>query len=274
LRELGYVEGQNLTLDYIALGGRLDGYGEAMKALAARKANVLVAFGPELALKAAMAATNTIPTVMVAIDYDPLALGYVKSLARPGGNVTGIFLQQIELAEKRLQLLKEAFPDLRAATMFWDRPSAPQWEASRKTASNLGFDLAGAEFTSLPYDYEAALAKVPADHRRVLAVGNSPIFFNDRTSLAEFALRNRMASMFAWREWVEAGGLISYGPSFTDIARRTAEYVDRIARGAKPAELPIEQPTRFELVVNMRTVKALGLTVPPSLLARADEVIE
>jgi putative ABC transport system substrate-binding protein len=274
LGELGYVEGQNFTLDFINLEGRVAGMGEAMKALVARKAQVLVAFGPEVALEAALAATSEIPIVMVAIDYDPLALGYVKSLARPDGNVTGIFLQQIELTEKRLQLLKEAFPDLKAATMFWDGPSAPQWRASQKMAPSLGLTLAGIEFTTSPYDYDAALAKAPADHRRVLIVGNSPTLFNDRTPLADVALRHRMASVFAWREWVEAGGLFSYGPSFTDIARRTAEYVDRLARGAKPADLPIEQPTRFELVVNLKTANTLGVAIPPAIIARANEVIE
>jgi putative ABC transport system substrate-binding protein len=272
--ELGYVEGRNFTLDFINLNGRVEGFGEAMKTLVARKAQVLVAFGPEVALKAAMAATSEIPIVMVAIDYDPLALGYVKSLSRPEGNITGVFLQQIELAEKRLELLKEAFPDLTAATMFWDGPSAPQWQASQKAARSLGLDLAGIEFTAPPYDYDAALAKAPADHQRLLVVCNSPVLFRDRILLAEVALRNRMASMFAWREWVEDGGLLSYGPSFAEITRRTADYVDRLARGAKPADLPVEQPTRFELVVNLKTAKALGLTIPPSILARADEVIE
>jgi putative ABC transport system substrate-binding protein len=272
--ELGYVEGRNFTLDFTNLKGRADGFGEAMKTLVARKANVLVAFGPEVALKAAMAATSEIPIVMVAIDYDPLTLGYVKSLSRPDGNITGVFLQQIELAEKRLELLKETLPDLKAATMFWDGPSASQWQASQKLAPSLGLDLAGVEFTATPYDYDAALAKAPADHRRVLVVCNSPVLFRDRIPLAQFALRNHMASIFAWREWVEDGGLLSYGPSFAEIARRTADYVDRLARGARPADLPIEQPTHFELVVNLKTAKALGLTIPPAILARADEVIE
>jgi putative ABC transport system substrate-binding protein len=274
LAELGHVEGRNFTFDFVALEGRVDAMGEAMRALVARKADVLVAFGPEVALKAAMAATTQVPIVMVAIDYDPVALGHVASLARPGGNVTGLFLQQIELAVKRVQFLREAFPDLQAATVFWDGPSAPQWRAISDQAPALGLTLVGVELVGQPYDYDAALARTPVAHRRVLVVGNSPRFFADRVRLAEFALRRGVATMFAWREWVDLGGLLSYGPSFTQVARRAAEYVDRVARGVKPSDLPIEQPTRFELVVNLRTAKALGLVIPPTILARADEVIE
>jgi len=273
-RELGFIEGQNFTLDFVGLDGHIDRYYAAMRDLVTRKADVLIAFGPEVALKAAMAATTVIPIVMVAIDYDPLERGYIKNLARPGGTITGIFLQQIELAVKRLQLLKEAFPDSNAVTIFWDEPSAPQWQALQSAAPSLGLDLAGIEFTAPPYDYDAAFAKAPANHRRVLGVCNSPVFFNDRASLGKFTLRSRIASIFAWREWVEAGGLISYGPSFIGIAKHAANYVDRIARGAKPADLPVEQPTKFELVINLGTAKTLGLDIPASILARADEVIE
>ena len=274
LRELGYVEGRNLVIDFIFLDGQVERYGEAMRALVARKADVLIALGPELSLKAAMAATTEIPIVMVAFDYDPLALGHVASLAQPGGNVTGLFLQQVELAAKRMQFLREAFPRLRAATVFWDAQSAHQWRAAQEVSSSLGLEVAGIELAAQPYDYDAALARAPADHRRMVGVCNSARFFSDRVRLAEFALRNGAATIFAFREWVEAGGLMSYGPGLAEISRRTADYVDRLARGAKPTELPIEQPTRFELVVNLRTARMLGIDLPPSIFARADEVIE
>jgi putative tryptophan/tyrosine transport system substrate-binding protein len=274
LSELGYVDGQDIIVEFIGLEGHIDRMSEAMRELVRRQVNIIVAFGPEIALRAAIAASTSIPIVMVAIDYDPLARGYVTSLARPGGNITGVFLQQIDLARKRIEFLSKAFPDLRSATVFWDLPSADQWRAAQEAGRAVGLRLAGAELRELPYDYEGGLAQAPADHRNALIVMNSPIFFRDRERLAQFALQHRIPSMFAWREWVDAGGLISYGPSFTGIARRTAEYVDRIGRGAKPAELPIEQPTNFELVVNLKTAKVLGLTIPPSLLARADEVIE
>jgi ABC-type uncharacterized transport system substrate-binding protein len=274
LRELGYLEGKNLFVDFINLANRMDDYPKAMKDLVARKADVLLALGPELAIKAAAAATNTIPIVMLAIDYDPLALGYVESLARPGGNVTGIFLQQIELAEKRTELVKQAFPELKAATVFWDGPSAPQWLAIQKIAPSLGLDIAGVELVQPPYDYEHALAGVRADQRQFLIVANSPSLFFDRHRLGAFTLDRRLPSIFAWREWVDAGGLISYGPSFAAVSRRAADYIDRIARGAKAGDLPVEQPTKFELVVNLKSAKALGVTLPQTLLARADEVIE
>jgi putative ABC transport system substrate-binding protein len=147
-----------------------------------------VAFGNEFALKAAMAASSTVPIVMMAIDYDPLALGYIKSLARPGGNVTGLFLQQVELAEKRVELVKQLFPELAAATMLWDAPSASQWQATQHVAPALGLDIIGIEMRDRPYDYERALSDAPTDHRKVLIVGNSAGFFSDRSRLGAFTL--------------------------------------------------------------------------------------
>jgi putative ABC transport system substrate-binding protein len=212
---------------------------------------------------------------MVAIDYDPLARGYVSSLARPGGNVTGISIPQIELTEKRLQIVREAFPDVPAIAVFWDKISADQWHAAENAAPKLGLRLAGIEFREQPYDYERALAQLPLEHRRVLMVLTSPIFaVPDRARLPDFALRHRMASIFSLRQYVDVGGLMSYGVSFTALYRRSAEIVDRVARGAKPADLPIEQPTTFEFVANLKTARALGLHIPPTFLARADEVIE
>jgi putative ABC transport system substrate-binding protein len=211
---------------------------------------------------------------MLAIDYDPIARGYVTSLARPTGNITGMSLQQIELAEKRVQILKDAFPDLRAATTFWDAISADQWGAAQTAATTLGFQIAGIEVRDPPYDYERALAQSAPDHRGGLIVMVSPFFFRDRVRLAEFALRHRIVSMFGFREWVEAGGLLSYGPNIVELHRRIADYVDRIAKGAKPADLPIEQPTKFEFIINLKTARAIGVDMPTSLLLRADEVIE
>jgi putative tryptophan/tyrosine transport system substrate-binding protein len=274
LRELGYIEGQNLAIEFIPLNGQVERYGEAMRELVQRKVDVILAFGPEAALKAATAATDTLPIVMVAIDYDPLALGYVASLARPGGHVTGVFLQQIELSVKRIQLLKDAFPDLNAATVFWDRQSAGQWQATESAAPALGLSVAGVELRERPYNYERALTDAPGDHRGALVVMNSPTFFNDRQRLADITLQHRIASVFAWREWVTAGGLMSYGPDFSGITRRSADYVDKIAKGVIPADLPVEQPTKFDLVVNLKTAKAIGVSVPQSILLRADEVIE
>ena len=274
MTELGYVLGQNLTLDYIDMEGQAGRYGTAMRQLVERKADILIAFGPEDALKAAIAATKTIPIVMAAIDFDPFALGYVTSLARPTGNITGIVLEQIELAAKRLQLVKDAFPAISKATVFWDRLSGDQWHATRDNAVKFGFDLAGVELRDYPYDYTRALAQAPPGHRGFLFAMTSPLFARDRDRIVQFSLLNRLPSMFVFREYVDRGGLASYGPSRTVMSRRLADYVHRIARGAKPSELPIERPTIFELVINQRTAKALGLEFSQAMLLRADEVIE
>jgi putative tryptophan/tyrosine transport system substrate-binding protein len=273
MAELGYQEGKNFSFDFLQAASA-DEYESLYRNLAFREPDIILAIGPEIGLKSALAITRTMPIVMIAIDYDPLALGYIASLARPSGNVTGVVFQQIELAAKRIQLIKDGFPDRLAATMFWDKLSADQWEAARSTATKLGFQLSGIELRQLPYDYEVALDQVPLDHRGMLIIPTSPSLFQDRTRLADFALRHRMLSMFVFREWVDAGGLLCYGPSITALFGRVAEFVDRMARGAKPADLPIEQPTRFEMVVNLKTAKAIGIELPTAILLRADEVIE
>jgi putative ABC transport system substrate-binding protein len=225
-------------------------------------------------LKAATAATKTIPIVMAAIDYDPFALGYVTSLARPTGNITGIFLEQIELAAKRLQLVRDAFPAIGKAIAFWDRLSADQWRATQANAAKFGFDLVGVELRDYPYDYQRALAQAPPDHRSFLFAMTSPLFARDSQRIVQFTLVNRLPSMFVFREYVDQGGLMSYGPNRNAMSRRVADYVHRLARGAKPSDLPIERPAIFELVINLRTAKALGLEFSQAMLLRADEVIE
>ena len=272
LRELGYVDGQNLAVDFLNPDKHEGGVDGATKELVRRKVDVIVAPYDSI-VKAALAATDTVPIVMIAVTYDPLALGYIRSLARPGRQVTGLFMQQIELARKRVQLLKDVLPDLQAA-MFWDSSSAEQWNETSSAAAELKLRLAGIELHDRPYDYEAALSQAPLDYRRAIIIGTSPVFYDDRQNLAGFALRHRLASMFPLREHVAAGGLLSYGANLSDMFRRAAEYVDRLARGAKAADLPVEQPTKFDLVINFKTAKALGLDMPLSLLAIADEVIE
>jgi putative tryptophan/tyrosine transport system substrate-binding protein len=273
MAELGYQEGRNFSFDFLQAASA-DEYEALYRKLAARGPDVILAIGTEIGLKSALAVTRTVPIVMIAIDYDPFARGYVTSLARPSGNLTGIVFQQIELAAKRIQLIKDSFPDRLAATMFWDKFSADQWEAARSTAVKLGLQLSGIELREPLYDYEAALDQAPLDHRGMLIVPTSPSLFHDRARLADFALRHRILSMFVFREWVDAGGLLCYGPSITALFGRVAEFVDRMARGAKPADLPIEQPTRFEMVVNLKTAKAIGIELPTAILLRADEVIE
>jgi len=275
MSELGYQEGTNFTFEFVQVKGAEE-YKRGYDELAARKLDIVLAVGPEVALKSALAVTaaEPRPIVMVAIDYDPFALGYVNSLARPGGRVTGVSFQQIELTAKRLQVARDAFPDRPAATVFWDRISADQWQVMQNAASTFGLRLAGVELRDEPYDYEHALAQTPFEHRSFLLVTVSLGFFRDRGQLAALARRHRAASMFGFREWVDAGGLLSYGTSVSGLFRRAADYVDKVAKGAKPADLPIEQPTTFELVVNLKTAKAIGIELPNSILLRADEVIE
>ena len=274
LRELGYREGENLLVE--AFDGRedVDHLVENLKGRISKGINVVVAMGPEMTLKLTIAVAGTLPIVMVAFDYDPLALGYIKTLARPTGNITGLFVQQIEQAAKRLELVREVFPRAQAAAVLWDKLSFHQWEAVEKAAKTLGIRVIGIELRGQPYDYERALADASMEATDLLVAMASPIFFIDRERLVDCALKHRMATIFAIREYTEAGGLMSYGVSLDGTMRRAAEYVDRIARGARPADLPVEQPTKFELVINLKTAKALGVTIPPSLLARADEVIE
>ncbi len=273
LRELGYDEGKNLTVEYLKVSSPVE-YPDGMKELVQRHIDIIVAQGPEVQLKSAMAATDSLPIVMVAIDYDPFARGYVTSLARPTGNVTGIFFQQIELSAKRLEIAKELVSSLQSAAVFWDSGSADQFQSLTNAGQNLEIRLFAVEMRDPPYNYEAAWEQVPAEFRGLLILPTSGIFFRDRQRIADFTVEHRIPAMFGFREWVDAGGLVSYGASITGLFGRAAEYVDKLAKGAIPSDLPIEQPTKFELILNLKTAKKIGLTIPEATLLRADEVIE
>ena len=199
----------------------------------------------ESTVKAAIAASDTVPVVMVGTEYDPLALGYVKSLARPGGRVTGVYLQQIELASKRLQVSKDLLPSFEAAMILWDSWSEYQLKATSSAAASFGLRLAAVELQKQPYDYEGALASVPPNHRNTLIIPIAPAFYRDRERLAQFGIQHRISSIAAVREFADAGCLLTYGPDFPAMFRRVAEYVDRI--GANPADLPVEQPTNDDI---------------------------
>ncbi len=272
LRELGYVDGENLALNVRHIVGGDNRHFAAMRELVDLQPDILIASGPEAAVKAAIAAAPALPIVMIAVDYDPIALGYVRSLAKPGGNITGVVFQQPKLAVKRMQIMKEVLPGLTSAIVVWDAASADQRKEVHRAAAELGLHLTDAEFRDQPYEYEASFAA--AGDGGALLVCVSPIFFRERQVLAAAALRRRAATMFGLREFVEGGGLVSYGASISALYRRAADYVVRIAHGTKPADLQVEQPTKFELAINLKTARALGLTIPPTLLARADEVIE
>jgi ABC-type uncharacterized transport system substrate-binding protein len=275
LNVLGWEQGRNLQIEYLQLDNADPDRFRAMTAeLVNRGVDLIRASGTEIVLKTAVAVTRTVPIVMIATDYDPLALGYIASLARPGGNVTGVFMQQIELTPKRLEFLTQTVPELARVVVLWDRYSADQFKAARKAARSLRIPLDGIECVDPPYDYERLLAGVEGEHRDVLLQVTSPVFIQDRQRLSSVALGHRLPSMFPFRQWVDEGGLMSYSASLTDMNRLAADYVDRIAKGAKVADLPVQQSTKFELIVHLKTAQSLGLTIPPSILARADEVIE
>ena len=271
LHELGYVEGRNLTIEFIQDSdvGRL---AAATAKLAGRGFDVMV-IGPDAALKAAFTATaaRSTPIVFRAVDYDPLAKGYIASLAHPGGNLTGVAFQQPEMIAKRLDLLAQAVPHIARIVLLYDVSGEDQREAAERAASALGIPLEAIELRNPPYDYEQALAETDGARGDARVITSSP--FN-RPGAAEAALRHRLPSIGIGRGADKASFLMSYGPSLPDMFRISADYVDQILKGRKPADLPVQQPTKFELIVNLKTEKALGLTLPQSILGRADEVIE
>jgi len=269
LRELGYVEGQSITIDFRIPSAAQD-LSEVAAALVQSNPDVLMVPGPEASLKAAIRATKKIPIVMVAMNYDPIALGYVASLFKPGGNITGLFSRSPELTAKQLELLREALPRATTIAVLWEANSADQVRAAEVAAASLGVKLQKVEVRP-PYDFEAAFARVKRGGAAGVLIVGSPIIFREQARIAALALKHGLPSMGS----SSFGGLaMGYGINLPDTFRRAAEHVDKILKGAKPADLPVEQPTKFELVINLKTAKALGLTIPPSILIRADQVIE
>ena len=273
LRALGYVQGRNLVFEPRSAEGRFERFREILEELISRKVDVLVVNGNDMT-RVAKGVTSTIPIVMVFVN-DPVSDGLVNSLARPGGNVTGVTgTAGPEIEGKRVELLKEALPKIRRVALLGTKLD---WEdsfgkSSQAAARAFQVTLVHAEHT--PENYSDAFARIVRDRPDALLVPNSTSNFARRLLIVDFATKNRLPGMYSLRNFTEAGGLMSYGPDFRDQFRRLAVYVDRILKGARPADLPVEQPTKFELVINLKTTKALGLTIPPSLLARADQVIE
>lgn len=274
LRELGYMDGQGFSLDFRDALGRAERMSELATELASLKPHLIVAGGPEATLKAVRHVAGTIPVVMIAIDYDPIDLGHVAGLARPAGNVTGLFFRNLELTGKRLQLLTEALPGIKGVAVLWDDFSADQLKAAQTAARSLGVRVHPLRMRNPPYDFESAFRTVVRERPGALLGLAFPLLFRERSRVADLALKHRLPAIFSVHQYAEAGGLMSYGVSFRDMFRRAAEYVDRILKGGRPGDLPVEQPTKFELVINMKTAKALGLVIPSSLLLRADRVIE
>jgi putative ABC transport system substrate-binding protein len=274
LRKLGFTEGHNLVLKV----GRIDeGMAKAFataKEMVAAKSDVLVASGPEIALQAASAARPAVPIVMLANNYDPLARGYAKSLAEPGGNITGLYYRQPELVMKQLELLLEALPERTRLAVLWDERSADSFRAVERAAEARRLSLHPLKLENPPYDFDTAFRTIARDQPQMLHVLSTPMFTAHRARIAELAIRYQLPTMFIFRHYVVAGGLMSYGVDTNPMWRRVASYVGKILRGVQPSELPIEQAANFELVLNLKTAKALGVDVPTSILLRADEVIE
>ena len=275
LRELRWVEGQNIVIDYRYAEGRVDRLPDLAAELVRLKVDLIVSGGTQ-GVTAAKNATETIPIVMIAVR-DSVGTGLIASLARPGGNVTGVSGSAgLEIVAKQLELLKETVPKIRRVAILSNPANAYHQLAIREVnvaARSLGVQLQLLEARG-PNEFDGAFAAMAKERVGALLVLSDAIFGSHRTRLADLAARSRLPAAYGNRESVEGGGLMSYGPSFLDLHRRAATYVDKILKGAKPADLPVEQPTTFELVINLKTAKALGLTIPQSLLQRADEVID
>jgi putative tryptophan/tyrosine transport system substrate-binding protein len=278
LRDLGYVEGRNVVIEYRDAKGKPERLPALAAELVAAKVDVILAGGTPHAL-AAQQATRTLPIVFAGAT-DPVGNGLVTSLARPGGNVTGLsVLTQEELVGKRLELLKQAVPGVSRVAVLWqpdaygERTQKDMLKGAEVAARALGVRVQFVEARG-PEDFDRAFSEMTRARAGALTVISSSMLFSERRRLVDLAAKNRLPAMYTGRDFVDAGGPMSYGQNVADFFRRAATYVDKILKGAKPADLPVEQPTKFELIINLKAAKALGLTIPPSLLARADQVIE
>ena len=275
LRELGYVEGKNISVEYRWADSKPDRIPALAEELVRLKVDVIVCAGGGTAvILAVKKAAKTIPVVFHT-GGDPVSAGFVASLDRPGGNLTGVSALTSDLNEKRLELLKQMVPGVSRVAVLMNPTStnAAALKGLEAAARTLKVKLQVVEARD-PQAIDGAFAAIKRDRPDALLVANSPMFFAERKRIVGFAAQSRLPGIFEWREFSEAGGLLSYGASLADNYRRLASYVDRILKGVKPADLPVEQPTRFELIINAKTAKALGLTIPQSLLLRADEVIQ
>ena len=270
LSELGYVYGEHFVTEPRGAEGRPERFPALAAELVRLPVDVILAAGP--ALPALKQATSTIPVIMTG-TLDPVAQGFVQSLARPGGNFTGFSLQSSETAGKRLELLTAVVPNVALVGVVWDQGSILDWQTAEAAARERGLKLLSLEIRDVA-DLEGAYRAATRERAGGLLVSAAGILFPHARRVAQLSAKDRLPAVYGLREYVEAGGLISYGPEITDVWRRASVFVDKILKGAQPAHLPVEQPLRFELMVNLRAAKALGLTIPQSVLSRADEVIQ
>jgi len=272
MAELGYQEGRNFTFDYIQTPD-VEGYERNYRELAARKVDVFLAVGNERALRAALLAAEGRPIAFLAVDFDPLARGYVASLSRPGGNVTGIFVRQLELAAKRVEIAREAFPRATVVGIAFDRVSPEQRDAAAEAARKLSLEPRMIEVKG-DQGYDRAFAAMDDVRGQPIILPAGPTFLRDRATIAQALLERRIPSVAAFRENTEAGALISYGFDLMGLFYDIVSYVHQIARGAKPSDMPIEQSPRFYMAVNLKTAASLGVSLSDVFVARANEVIE
>jgi len=273
LRELGYIEGKNIVIEYRFAEGKLDQVPRNAAELVGLKVDVIVT-GGRTATHAAKQATVTIPIVM-GQDPDPVGNGFIANLARPGGNITGLSTLAPELSGKQLELLKETVPRLSRVAVFGTSTTPSNAQASRETqiaAGAFGVQLQYLDVLS-PNDIETVFREARKERAGAVLMLPSPVLLAQRTQIVALTVKSRLPAIYYTPEWVDDGGLMSYGVRITDSFRRAATYVDKILKGAKPADLPVEQPTKFELVINLKTAKQIGLTIPPNVLSRADKVI-
>jgi putative ABC transport system substrate-binding protein len=272
MAELGYQQGRNFTFEYMQAPS-IEGYEPIYRELVG-KVDILLAAGNEPALQAARSAAGATPIVFIAVDFDPVEKGYVESLSHPGSNLTGIFVSQLELARKRVELLREALPKARRVGLLWDAASREQAVAAAEAATKLGFQPRLLELIGQPPNYVAALAPMDESPAEPIMIPASPLALRDRATIAHLLLERRTPSICAFREVMETGALMSYGVNLVDVFRDVAVFVDQVARGGKAGDLPMRAPSHFHMAFNLRTAKALDLEISPMLLARADEVIE
>jgi putative ABC transport system substrate-binding protein len=270
LRHLGYIEGQNINIEYRYADSRTERLPELAADLVRLEVDVIVAGGTQVNV-AAKKATRTIPIVMANAD-DPLGSGLVESLAKPGANVTGLSSMSLELNGKRLELLREAFPKIRRLAVLWHTLSNPAFKETQAAAAPLGFVIRSLEVRGRT-DLESAFPLITKERVDGLFPVTSAFMSANRKPIVEFAAKNRLPALYPNDEYVADGGLMSYAANVHEMHRRAATYVDKILKGAKPADLPVEQPTKFEFIINLKTAKQIGLTIPPNVLARADKVI-
>jgi putative ABC transport system substrate-binding protein len=272
LRDLGYVEGRNVVIEFRGEEGKPERLLAYVTELVALKVDVIVVAGTRQT-RAAKQATTTLPIVFTSVG-DPVASGFVTSLGRPGGNATGLSTLAPDLVGKCLEQLKQAVPGVsRVSVLRDDRTAKNVLKEAEVAARALGVQLQVVEARG-PAELNRAFSDMTRARAGALAVLPTPMFFSERRRLVDLAAKNRLPTVFPYSEFVDAGGLMSYGPDLADLSRRAATYVDKILKGANPGELPVEQPTKFELVINLKAAQAIGLTIPPSLLLRADRVIE